>query len=86
MTYEMKIREFERAGYHHGIQDGRREGIREGRREGIREGRREGIREGQLESIKTLMKNTKWSAEKAMDSIGIAKSMQKEYLAMLQTT
>ena len=78
MTYEMKIREFEQAGYHHGIQDGRREGIREGRREGIRE--------GQLESIKTLMKNTKWSAEKAMDSIGIAKSMQKEYLAMLQTT
>ena len=70
MTYEMKIREFEQAGYHHGIQDGRREGIRE----------------GQLESIKTLMKNTKWSAEKAMDSIGIAKSMQKEYLTMLQTT
>ncbi len=62
MTYEMKIREFEQAGYHHGMQDGK------------------------LDAIKALMKNTKWSAEKAMDSIGIAKSMQKEYLAMLQTT
>ena len=36
-----------------------------------------------LDSIKNLMKNTNWSAEKAMDAIGIPKSDFTQYLALL---
>ena len=74
MTYEMKIREFEQAGYHHGIQDGRREG------------KLEGAFESTLANIKNLMQTTQWSAEKVMNSMKITKTEQKKYLAMLQTT
>ncbi|MBQ5651296.1 MAG: hypothetical protein IIV09_06890, partial [Selenomonadaceae bacterium] len=36
-----------------------------------------------LDSIKNLMKNTHWSAEKAMEAIGIPKSDYTQYLALL---
>ena len=36
-----------------------------------------------LDSIKNLMKNTNWSAEKAMEAIGIPKSDYTQYLALL---
>ena len=36
-----------------------------------------------LDSIKNLMKNTHWSAEKAMEAIGIPKSDFTHYLALL---
>ena len=36
-----------------------------------------------LDSIKNLMKNTNWSAEKAMEAIGIPKSDFTQYLALL---
>ena len=36
-----------------------------------------------LDSIKHLMKNTHWSAEKAMEAIGIPKSDYTQYLALL---
>ena len=36
-----------------------------------------------LDSIKNLMKNTHWSAEKAMEAIGIPKSAFTHYLALL---
>ncbi|MGM9582060.1 MAG: hypothetical protein ACI3U2_12640, partial [Anaerovibrio sp.] len=36
-----------------------------------------------LDSIKNLMKNTHWSAEKAMEAIGIPKSDFTRYLALL---
>ena len=36
-----------------------------------------------LDSIKNLMKNTQWSAEKAMEAIGIPKSDFTHYLALL---
>ena len=35
------------------------------------------------DSIKNLMKNTHWSAEKAMEAIGIPKSDFTHYLALL---
>ena len=74
MTYEMKIREFERAGYHHGIQDGRREG------------KLEGAFESTLANIKMLMKNTHCSAEKALAILEVAVSDRKKYLTMLQNS
>ena len=36
-----------------------------------------------LDSIKNLMKNTNWSAEKAMEAIGIPKADFTQYLALL---
>ena len=36
-----------------------------------------------LDSIKNLMKNMHWSAEKAMEAIGIPKSDYTQYLALL---
>ncbi|WP_300219871.1 hypothetical protein [Anaerovibrio sp.] len=36
-----------------------------------------------LDSIKNLMKNMHWSAEKAMEAIGIPKSDFTHYLALL---
>ena len=36
-----------------------------------------------LDSIKNLMKKTYWSAEEAMDAIGIPKADYTRYLAML---
>ena len=36
-----------------------------------------------LDSIKNLMKNMHWSAEKAMEAIGIPKSDFTRYLALL---
>lgn len=54
-------------------------------REFTQAGYHQGMQNGRLESINTLIKNTHWSAEKAMNSISREKSMQKEYLAMLQT-
>ena len=70
MTYEMKIREFEQAGYH----------------QGKREGRLEGALESTLANIKNLMQTTQWSAEKVMNSMKITKTEQKKYLTMLQNS
>ena len=46
-------------------------------------GKAEGKEEGKVESIRALMKNLKWSAEKAMESIGVPKSEYPNYMKML---
>ena len=38
---------------------------------------------GTINSIKNLMKNMHWSAEEAMEAIGIEQSQYKQYLALL---
>lgn len=56
-----------------------REGLKKGREDGIKVG----MAEGKIESIRALMENLKWSAEEAMESIGIPKNEQPNYLSML---
>lgn len=50
-----------------------------GRDEGIREG----LRIANLTNIKNIMQNKHWSAEEAMEAIGIEQSQYKQYLALL---
>ncbi len=70
-----------------GRQEGRKEGRQEGRTEGRREGREEGRQEGQretlLETINNLMTNMKWTAEQAMEAMGIPAEKWGSYKAKL---
>ena len=47
------------------------------------EGEKDGILKGKTETIRELIKNEKWSAEKAMKSVGIPESEYDTYLKML---
>ena len=51
--------------------------------EGRAEGRSEGTRERALSDLKNLMKNTGWSLEQAMTTLGISEAEQKAYLKLL---
>ena len=51
--------------------------------EGREDGEKDGILKGKTETIRELIKNEKWSAEKAMKSIGIPESEYDTYLKML---
>lgn len=66
---------------------GWREGEAEGRAKGMAEGRAEGRAEGKenerMSSIRAIMKNAGYSAEKAMELLGIDKSLWKKYLSLL---
>ena len=42
-----------------------------------------GIEQGRLQSIRELMKNLKFSAEQALDALGIPKSEHQKYIQML---
>jgi len=55
----------------------------EGREDGLREGETSGKLKGKAETIRELIKNEKWSAEKAMKSVGIPESEYDTYLKML---
>ncbi len=54
-----------------------------GKLEGKIEGKLEGRLEAKMESIRALMQNLHLSAEEAMESIGIPKDEQDEYIKML---
>ena len=56
---------------------------RKSKEEGRLEGKLEGIEENKVETIHILMKNLKYSAEKAMETLDIPKSEYKKYLTML---
>ena len=59
------------------------EGMKKGKAEGIKEGKAEGVKEGKTESIKQLMQNMKWTAEQAMNALGISLKDQKKYMTLL---
>ena len=65
-----------------GVNEGRAEGHAEGHAEGLAEGRAEGL-EGQVAMIRNLMQNLKFTAEQAMDSLGVSMSDRSKYMAML---
>ena len=50
---------------------------------GEKRGEKRGERRGTINSIKNLMKNRHWSAEEAMEAIGIDKAQHEQYLALL---
>lgn len=50
---------------------------------GEERGEKRGERRGTINSIKNLMKNRHWSAEEAMEAIGIDKAQHEQYLALL---
>ena len=58
-----------------------------GEERGITIGKKRGITIGEkrstINSIRNLMKNMHWSAEEAMEAIGIEQSQYKQYLALL---
>ncbi|MCD8214820.1 MAG: hypothetical protein LUC97_04130, partial [Clostridiales bacterium] len=56
---------------------------KEGKEEGREEGREEGITETTLSNIKSLIKNLNFSAEKAMQTLGVPLSERDMYLSML---
>ena len=61
------------------------QGVRNlGRAEGRAEGRVEGRTEGLLTSIRSLMANTGWSLEKAMEILGVPETDRSEYADLLQ--
>lgn len=47
------------------------------------EGRLESTTERALSDLRNLIKNTGWSIEQAMATLGISESEQKEYLKLL---
>ena len=68
-----------------GVRDlGRAEGRVEGRAEGRVEGRAEGRVEGFLASIRSLMSNTGWPLEKAMEILGVPETDRPKYADLLQ--
>ncbi len=52
-------------------------------RDAIEEGRTEGKRESSLEAIRNLMINLKFSAQQAMDALGIPENERAEYLTLI---
>ena len=53
------------------------------RRKALQEGRAEGRAETILNSISSLMASTKWTAQQAMDALGIPSKEQSQYLLKL---
>ena len=45
--------------------------------------RDEGMRIANLTNIKNIMRNKHWSAEEAMEAIGIDKAQHEQYMALL---
>ena len=57
--------------------------IKIGEERGEARGEARGLERGKIESVKELMRNLKWSPEKAMTALGIAPSEFSRYLTML---
>ena len=51
--------------------------------EGIEEGLSKGREDTLIQNIHNLMKNLKFSAEQAMDSLGLSPEEKKKYISML---
>ena len=64
--------------------EGRAEGRAEGRIEGRAEGRVEGLEEGRVEAMRKMMKELSFSAEQAMNVLGIPDSDRKRYTESLK--
>ena len=58
-------------------------GEERGEARGEAKGEARGFERGKIESVKELMRNLKWSPEKAMTALGIAPSEFSRYLNML---
>ena len=65
------------------IELGEERGEKRGITIGENRGEKRGERRGTINSIKNLMKNRHWSAEEAMEAIGIDKAQHEQYLALL---
>ena len=59
------------------------QGREEGREEGLVKGLVEGERKNALENIRALMKNLHWTAQVAMDALGILPEKQKELAPLI---
>ena len=57
--------------------------IKIGEERGEARGEARGLERGKIEAVKELMRNLKWSPEKAMTALGIAPSEFSRYLTML---
>ena len=53
------------------------------RNEGYSRGMQQGASEEKLSNIRSLMENTGWSAQKAMDTLNVSPADQAKYAAML---
>jgi hypothetical protein len=76
--------------YLDGIREGERNGERKGRKEGKKEGERKGRKEGErnacLNAIKKIMENLNFTAEQAMNTLGLSKKEQAMYSKLLEET
>ena len=70
-------------GFEWNEEDERKALIELGEERGITIGEKRGEKRGTINSIKNLMKNRHWSAEEAMEAIGIDKAQHEQYLALL---
>ena len=66
-----------------GEERGEQRDITIGEQRDITIGEQRGEKRSTINSIKNLMKNMHWSAEEAMEAIGIEQSQYKQYLALL---
>ena len=63
---------------------GRAEGMAQGMAQGMEKGMEKGIVEGFLASIRSLMANTGWPLEKAMETLGVPETDRPKYADLLQ--
>ena len=70
-------------GFEWNEEDERKALIELGEERGITIGEQRGEKRSTINSIRNLMKNMHWSAEEAMEAIGIEQSQYKQYLALL---
>lgn len=90
MTETLEAEVYRMCNLSEGVRDlGRAEGREEGRAEGREEGRAEGRAEGRMEvflaSIRSLMANTGWPLEKAMETLNVPETDRSKYAELLQT-
>ncbi len=57
--------------------------LQDAKEEGIEEGLEKGREDTLIQNIHNLMKNLKFSAEQAMDSLGLSPEEKKKYISML---
>ena len=64
-------------------EEGRKEGLEEGLEKGLKKGLEKGERKNALASIRNLMKNLHFTAEAAMNALGISPEKQKELAPLI---
>ena len=80
MTREFETEVSEMCNLSEGVE---RRGIAKGKAEGRTEGRAEGRTEGLMEALQNLIRNTGWTVEKAMETLGIPSSERTSYEKLL---